>query len=128
MESLDTSTDNALQIFKEIAKDNQDNVKSVEKQVVMTEEITKLINKAELDTHSAIDRTYDSLKEMEKSRQNLDELKEQSNEIMNYNNHVLETITEFVENSKIDDTVDSFDAMEKDMKGLDEDMKNQNEW
>ena len=99
MESLDISTDNTLQIFSEIDDGNKSTAQSAEKQVKMTKEITKLINRTEADTYSAMDRTYDSLLEMEKSRENLDELKKQSNAIMNYNNHVLDTITEFVEST-----------------------------
>ncbi|MBE5934197.1 MAG: hypothetical protein E7262_00200 [Lachnospiraceae bacterium] len=99
MEVLDRSTDTALQIFRDIASGNNANAKSVEKQVNMTTEITRLINTAESNTYSAIDRTNESIREMEKSRQILDGLKQQSNEIMQYNNRVLKTISEFVDNT-----------------------------
>ncbi len=99
MEALDTSTDNALNIYKDIATGNTSNAKSVEQQTEMTNKITELIARAEADTNSAVDMTDVSIKQMIESRNLLDRLKHKSQDIMNQNNKVLETIGDFVENT-----------------------------
>ena len=99
MEALDSSTDNALEIFKEIALGNSSNAQSVEQQAHMTNKITELISKAKKDTNSAVDMTDVSIKQMAESRRLIDKLKNKSLEIMNRNTKVLETIGEFVENT-----------------------------
>ncbi len=99
MEALDSSTDNALEIFKEIAAGNTSNAQSVEQQASMTNKITELISKAENDTNSAVDMTDISIKQMVESRELLTKLKNKSLEIMNRNNKVLKTIGEFVDNT-----------------------------
>jgi methyl-accepting chemotaxis protein len=99
MEALDLSTDNALEIFKDIASGNTSNAQSVEQQANMTNRITELIAKAETDTNSAVDMTDISIKQMVESRELLTKLKNKSLEIMNRNTKVLETIREFVDNT-----------------------------
>lgn len=99
MEALDTSTQNALNIYQDIAQGNNSNAKSVEQQAEMTNRITELIAKAEKDTNSAVDMTDISIKQMIESRQLLNKLKTKSNEIMNQNNKVLATIGDFVQNT-----------------------------
>ena len=47
MEALDTSTDNATNIYKDIAQGNTANAKSVEQQTEMTNKITELIAKTD---------------------------------------------------------------------------------
>ncbi|MBQ8044611.1 MAG: hypothetical protein IJ272_10805, partial [Clostridia bacterium] len=99
MEALDTSTDNATNIYKDIAQGNTANAKSVEQQAEMTNRITELIAKAEIDTNSAVDMTDVSIKQMIESRNLLDRLKHKSEDIMNQNNKVLGTIGNFVDNT-----------------------------
>lgn len=99
IEALDISTSNSLQIFEDIAAGNTTNSKSVEEQAIMTSRITELINQAQTDTNNAVTMTDVSIKQMIESKKLLELLKSKSSELMNYNNHILSTINEFVENT-----------------------------
>ena len=99
MEALDASTENALQIFKDIASGNVANAKSVEEQAMMTAKITELIDQVQVNTNNAVDMTNISMTEMTESKELLNTLKIKSTELMKYNNHIRGTINDFVENT-----------------------------
>ena len=104
MEALDSATDSALQIFKDIASGNAANAKSVEEQAVMTMKITDLIAQVEHDTSSAVDMTEVSVKGMAQSKDILNQLKAKSTKLMEQNKHILNTINDFVTNTnKVND-------------------------
>jgi len=99
MVALDSSTENALQIFKDIAAGNVANAKSVEEQALMASQVTDLIDIVQNNTNNAVNMTNISIKEMGESKKLIEILKLKSQELMQYNAHILKTINDFVDNT-----------------------------
>ena len=100
IEDLNKSTQDSLNIFKEIALGNTSNAESVEKQADMTNKITGLIEKVSFDTNKAIDITKNSMDELNVGKEVVVELKNQSTELVNYNKKVMLAMKEFVDNAR----------------------------
>ncbi|MBE5935934.1 MAG: hypothetical protein E7262_09120 [Lachnospiraceae bacterium] len=97
---LDESSDNSLIIFKEIASGNTTNTESVSKQSEMSSEITKLINEMSTETSNAMKKAEASLNQLNTSKKFMEELKNKSNQLIKYNNDVMISIAEFVDNAR----------------------------
>ena len=97
---LDISSENSLSIFKEIAAGNTSNTESVGRQSEMSVEITRLIGEMSTETTGAMKTAESSLSELKISRHFMEELKAKSSELIKYNQDVMESIKEFVDNAR----------------------------
>ena len=100
MTKLDSTTNDALSILKEIARENTSNSTSVEKQTEMTANINDMLNGVMKTTQNVSDTTKDYIKSVKKSMDSFNVLKNQSGEIVRYNKDVIKTIDNFVTNTK----------------------------
>ncbi|MBE5935313.1 MAG: methyl-accepting chemotaxis protein [Lachnospiraceae bacterium] len=94
---LDEASENAIQVYTEIATGNADNALRVEKQAEMTTKIAELIKTAVKDTDKAKERTEASMYKLDNSTKIMNELKIKSKEIKDFNETVLKSINMFVE-------------------------------
>ncbi len=97
---LDLSSENSLSIFKEIAAGNTTNTESVGRQSEMSCEITRLIEEMSTETSNAMKTAQSSLTELNTSRNFMEELRAKSSELIKYNQDVMESIKEFVDNAR----------------------------
>lgn len=97
---LEESTNNSMSILQEISRGNISNAESVERQTVMTANITSMIDGVLEETDRASETTNESLDGLNKSKDSFNALKYKSNLIVESNKEVIATINEFVENAR----------------------------
>ncbi len=97
---LDSASENSVNIFKELAAGNSSNAESVEKQSEMSCEITRLIGEMSNETNRAMTTAQSSLSELKTSKDFMEELKVKSTELIRYNQDVMESIKQFVNNAR----------------------------
>ena len=100
MEVLNELSENSFKIYSEIAEGNNANTVRVEKQSEMSAHITALIDRVVIDTQDAKSTTEASIKELNKGKQMMENLKHKSNKIKVFNDKVLESVIEFVESAR----------------------------
>ena len=97
---FEESTNNSMSILQEISRGNICNAESVERQTVMTANITSMIDGVLEETDRASETTNESLDGLNKSKDSFNALKYKSNLIVESNKEVIATINEFVENAR----------------------------
>ena len=100
MDALNELSENSFKIYSEIAEGNNANTVRVEKQSEMPAYITDLINQVAIDTQDAKSTTETSIKEVNRGKQMMENLKEKSNRIKIFNDKVLASVIEFVESAR----------------------------
>lgn len=100
MDALNELSENSFKIYSEIAEGNNANTVRVEKQSEMSAYITDLINQVAIDTQDAKSTTETSIKEVNRGKQMMENLKEKSNRIKIFNDKVLASVIEFVESAR----------------------------
>lgn len=98
--ALDDSSTNALVVLEDIVKGNVVNATSVEKQTEMTANITDMLGSAMEATNRVSDSSKKSIQGVKKGMDSFQLLKGKSNEIVNANKDVIETINQFVANAR----------------------------
>lgn len=97
---LDDSSTNVLVVLEEIVKGNVVNATSVEKQTEMTANITDMLGSAMEATNRVSNSSKKSIQGVKKGMDSFQLLKGKSNEIVNANKDVIETINHFVANAR----------------------------
>ncbi len=100
MENLNELSENSFKIYSEIAEGNNANTVRVERQSEMSSHITELIDRVALDTQDAKNTTEASIKELDRGKKMMEELKYKSNRIRMSNDRVLDSVIEFVESAR----------------------------
>ena len=97
---VDESSNNALNILRDIVDGNEVNVSSIERQTEMTANITVMLDEAMKTSDKVSESTKKSLAGVKKSMDSFKVLKNKSNDIVDINKQVINTINDFVSNTR----------------------------
>ena len=100
MNELEMAMNTSIHIYRAISQGNTENATIAEKQAEMTTRITRLIDTMLEKADSAIETSDNSMKSLTEGKDSMALLKDKSTSLIKFNEEVLKTMNEFVENAR----------------------------